>query len=86
MCVPASLCQSTFERGRNVFSITVIIKTGYLAYLSARCGMAINDRVDTMLSTNVNGAVEMFESFWFEHSGIHVILKVSVVDCDTNAI
>lgn len=48
--------------------------------------MQVNNCVDAVIGTEVNDAVEMFKTLLFEDTGIHVILKMTVVDWQANAV
>ena len=41
--------------------------------LTSWCRVAINDRVNALPSADVDNAIEVLETFWFEHTRVHII-------------
>ena len=54
--------------------------------LTSRCGMHVQNGINTVFGACGNGAVEMLEALRLENAWVHVVLEMAVADCDTNAI
>ena len=48
--------------------------------------MQVEDRVDAVLGTDVNNAVEMLEALGFQDSWVHVILEMAVIERNADAV
>ena len=57
-----------------------------IGVLSSRSSVKVKNRVDSMSGANVDDTIEMFEALWFEDTRVQVILEVTVVEGDTNAV
>ena len=57
-----------------------------VAVLPAGQGMHIQDYIDSFLLTGIQYTVQTFESFFLIHKRVHVILKMSVTQWNTNTI
>lgn len=67
--------------------LSVLTKSGF-AYLilCPRCTVEIQDRPNTLPCTKFDDTIKMLEAFLFEYAGIHVVLKVMVVERQSDTI
>ena len=65
----------------------VVCRVGVpVSVLSTRDSVHVEDSVDSLCGANVNNPVEPFEALRLEHAGVQIVLKVAVVEGNTDAV
>ena len=54
--------------------------------LTSRCGMHVQNGINTVFGACGNGAVEMLEALRLENAWLHVVLEMAVADRDADTV
>lgn len=57
-----------------------------IGVLATGCGVEIKNGVNAVLGTNVDYSIEVFEAFGLQNSRVQIVFKVTVVECNANAV